>query len=144
MDQDPERPPPANVGGAAGGNHDVTRHEALEQRRPAPLDVRDSDRYSDDPPSMDLGPVEAPLYQSLERRRPAPRPGDGLEPQDIHLPVALLPDQEAAGPVQTGHGVRTQEHLGQDLHQAARGRTRLSQRARISGRRRSRRSRTTP
>ncbi len=113
MDQDPEARPPPGSGSGAGGNHDVTRHEALEQRRFATLDVGHCDRYPDDPPSLNLGPVEPPLHQRLERRRPPPHLRRRLEPQDIHLPVAFFPDQEAAGPIQAGYGIRTQEHLGQ-------------------------------
>ena len=145
MDQDSEPwPPPGSGRGAAGGDHDITRHQALEQHRLAAFDVRRFDRDPDDAPSLNFGPFEPPLHQGRERRRTAPRLRRRLEAQDIHLPVPLFPDQEAAGPIQAGYGVRAQEHLGQRAQQAARSRTRLSQRARRFALRRSRKSRTTP
>lgn len=140
MDQDPERRPPA---GSGSGDQDITRHQALEQRLSATFDIRHRDRHSDDAPSLNLGPVEPALYEAFERR-----PRRRLETQDIHLPVAFFPVEEAAGPIQTGYGVRAEEHLGQGVHQAARGRARpahvlFSQRARRCALRRSRKSRTT-
>ena len=135
MDQDPERRPPAGSG--SGGDQDITRHQAFEQRLSATFDVRHRDRHSDDAPSLNLGPVEPALHETFERR-----PRRRLEAQDIHLPVAFFPVEEAAGPIQTGYGVRAKEHLGQGVHEAARDRG-VSQRARRSALRRSRRSRTT-
>ena len=135
MDQDPERGPP--TGSGSGGDHHIARHQALQQRLPATLDIRHRDRQSDDAPSLNLGPVEPALDEAFERclrRR--------LEAQDIHLPVALFPHQEPTGSIQTGYGVRAQEHFGQGVHQAAPGRG-LSQRARRSALRRSTRNRTT-
>ena len=150
MDQDPEcRPPPGSGGGGdAGGDHDITRHQALQQRLPATFEVGRFHRHPDDAPSLNPGPVEPALHYGLERRRPAPRFRCGLEAQDVHLPVALLPIEETAGSVQAGQGVRAQEHFGQGVHQAARKRTHraggsLSRRARRSALRRNRRSRTT-
>ena len=141
MDQDPECRPP--TGSGTGGDHDVTRNQALQQRLPATFDVRRLDRHPDDAPSLNLGPVEPALHEAFERRLRR-----RLEAQDVHLPVALFPNQEAPGAIQTGYGVRTQEHFGQGVHEAARGRTlpagaRVSQRARRSALRRSRKSRTT-
>lgn len=140
VDQDSESSPLGCGGSAAGGDHDVARHEALQQEPRAPLDVRHFDRYADDAPSLNPGPVEPPLDQRFERRRPALPRRRRLEAQDVHLPVALLPNQKAAGSVQPGCSVRAQEHLGQDVHQAAR---RANQRARRFAIRRSRKNRTT-
>ena len=155
MDQDPQPVFPVAAGiravrprGPFRGNHDVTRHETPEQCLLAISEVGRPHRHTNDAPSTDLRQLQPSFHQGVERRIPVQATRRGLESQNVHLPVALLAIEKSAASVQTRRRVRSQEHVGQRLNQAARREPRsaggvFSQRARLFVLPRSTRNRTT-
>ncbi len=156
MDQYPHSSLPGAGCFAASGfrralrsEHDVAGNETRKQRLLPNFEVRRAYRHPHDAPSANRRPVQPPFHERLERHGPGRTVYCRFEPHDVDLPVPLLAVEESAPSIKRRGRVGSDKNVRQGANQTAgRGPPRanrlVSQRARLSSLRGSRRNRTMP